>query len=137
MSGVLIGLTFGMSLFKLSSYVVAWLISGQLRRLLLLWLTDAYIPVKVKDYILGLEFFSFDLSFMNLKSLGFIKDEFEKLDAPQINIRIDEIGESSLSTFVNNSSLFITIVLIASMHLAARLGILIMFKIFRAAKYAK
>jgi len=105
--------------------------------MLLLLITNAYIPETIKELIIGLKIFSFNLSFMNIREAYLLNYFVKWLDSPQQNDRISETGLSSQSALVNNIDLFMTFCLIVIFHCVFRLCMKLIFKYLNPVKYAK
>lgn len=116
MTGTTSLLSLGLSLTNASSLVVIWLISSQMRLLLLLVLTKAYMPKDVKDYILGFEVFSFDFSFVSAKSVPPLSYLVDWLDHAQPEDVLTDVGVESTSSLANLLDLFVTLAAVILAH---------------------
>ena len=78
----------------------------------------AFIPKDIKDYILGMEFMSFSFNFIPFDKIPILNSVIEWVDSQQEDNDLKDIGANSNSSFVNNFSLIIMIVLLIITHLA-------------------
>ena len=105
------------SSLNLSSPIGLWIIINQFQLLILILFFGVYIPKDVKDYILGMDFMSFSLNFILFDKMPFLKDIINLLDSEQNDARFIDIGANSGSSFVNNFSMIVIVILQAIIHL--------------------
>lgn len=109
LAGVSIGVSLAVSTASLTSISTVWIVLYQMRALLLLLLTRAYIPKDVKDFIIGFKLLSFDFAFLQVNTYPGVKNVIEWLDSPQTDSTFEEVGVKSNSALVNLSGLIFTI----------------------------
>jgi len=76
-----------------------WAMINQLQLLLLLLITGAYLPKDIRDYISGMEFSMFSLSFLSIKSIQIVEYSIGWIDFDQSNHRI---GGSGIESGIGN-----------------------------------
>ena len=114
------GLTVVNSFFSLSSPLAMWMIASQLQLLLLLLLTDTFIPPGVAQVLTQNAFamFSFDFNrYLKIGTIPYIGWPEKKLDFEQANSELYQIGIESGSTFVSSYGLSCVMLIIIFIHL--------------------
>ena len=101
---------FTISLMNLSSPQSIWLIVNQFQLFQLLFLTGAYIPKNVKDFLSEFQFMLF--SFNDLIYIGPLEKVKQWLDYSQKRRDLLDIDVESGSTFVNTVPLLLMMLLI-------------------------
>lgn len=86
-----------------------WLVMGQFQLLMLLLLSDAYIPKDVETYILGMDYTLFSFNFLKIKEWKFPSKIYEYFDYDQSKADLILVGFSSGSAIINILSILITL----------------------------
>lgn len=105
------------SMINLQSPQGFWLIVNQFQLYYLFYLTGAYIPKYVSDYLVGLKIALFSFSFMNVRNIESVDKFLNWLDFSQPNKNLDDIGISSGSTLVNISSIIMIVLIVGLAHI--------------------
>ena len=80
-------------------------------------MTGKYLPPKIINFILGMNFSLFSFDFMSLKDIPYYLDIEKFSDFPQEDEYLSEIGLISGSSFINNLRLLITFTIILATQL--------------------
>lgn len=106
------------SIVNLSSPTVLWAMANQLQLLLLLVLTNSSMPSEVIKFLTANRFAAFSLDFLQFEQLpGMVKLK-GLFEIQQVNSDLSEIGVGSGSTFYNNFSIIMLLLLLLPLHLA-------------------
>ena len=114
-----IGITVSVSasLLTSSSPQSIWLMVNQYQLYILLPLTGVYMPKDVINYLIGMEFTSFNLNFLNAKETFKFDELLHDIDSEENDWYRTEIGIESQSAIVNQISLLFGLLLLALIHL--------------------
>ena len=114
-----IGITVSVSasLLTSSSPQSIWLMVNQYQLYILLPLTGVYMPKDVINYLIGMEFTSFNLNFLNAKETFKFDELLHDIDSEENDWYRTEIGIESQSAIVNQISLIFGLLLLALIHL--------------------
>lgn len=104
-AGVAIG--GAVSLLSMSSPQAIWIMVNQFQLLMLLPLTDVYMPKEIKDYLAGMGFTNFNFDFLRLGSIPKFKEIFEYFGFEQNDRYLQGMGVEYGSAFLNQISMFI------------------------------
>ena len=105
------------SIVNMSSMVRVWLIINQFQMLLLLLITGAFIPRIVRQYLIGMDFVLNFFGLIPFYKVPLIADLHSWMKFEQYNDDLHEIGVEDGSTFVNNLSFVIILLLFIIFHL--------------------
>ena len=94
-----------------------WIMINQIQLLLLLFITGAFIPKDVADYIVGMKFASFSFGFINYDNLWLVSKYYDYFDWNQPNDYIDRIEVNSWSIMINIFPLITTIFYTLILHI--------------------
>jgi hypothetical protein len=94
------------SLLSMSSPQAIWIMVNQFQLLMLLPLTDVYMPKEIEDYLSGMSFTSFNFDFLPLSSIPKFKGIFEYFGFEQNDQYLQGMGIEYGSAFLNQISLF-------------------------------
>ena len=104
------------SLMNMSSPVGVWSIINQFQMLMLLILTDAFIPLTVKHYLSGMEFALNFFGLIPFYKVPLIANLYSWMKFEQYNNNLYSIGVEDGSTSVNNLSFLIMLLLFGILH---------------------
>lgn len=90
----------------MSTPQAVWMTMNQFQLILLLFLSGAFIPKMVEDYLKSMRLTTCSLNFIPFKDIPYIKEVIKYLDFVQVNDELDKFGIFSGSAIVNNFSLF-------------------------------
>lgn len=94
-----------------------WSVVNQFQTLMFLLLTKAYFPEETTIGFTGFgEYISFSFNFIPYSALSFVKPIKDWLDQPVNGDLMQKVGLNSGSTFINNISLLVNVVLIVLLH---------------------
>lgn len=117
MTAIAYAMNIASSSISLTSPQSLWLIIGQFQLLMLLLISEAFIPRDIADYIMGMDYTMFSFGFINVKDWQLISNPIKHLSYPQSSYSLYFIGLESGSGLVNILSLLFTILLITLLHL--------------------
>ena len=109
--GSSIGAAVAISIIGLTSPIGVWSIINLFQVLILLILSGAFIPLTVKQYLLGMDFVLFNFDFIPVNKIPFIDALYEWMNFKQQNQNLRDIEVEYGSTFINNIS-FVFLLLI-------------------------
>lgn len=78
----------------------------------------SYFPPTIMDFILGMDFTMFSFDFINIESWGFVQDMNNWISYPQVDSYLEELGQGTGSTILNNLSLIFVILQFVLIHLS-------------------
>ena len=116
--GVTSAAAVALSMLNLSSITVVWAMFNQMRNLLLILLTGAYVTENVEAYLIGMKVFTFNFSFLSIGSLPFVIKVVNFFDFSQSYVSVSSCGFASESTFVNIFNELWVLLWIVSAHAA-------------------
>ncbi|CAI2387031.1 unnamed protein product [Moneuplotes crassus] len=99
-----------------ASPAAIWQMMNQIQLLKLLLLTGAYLPSEAKEFFNGMEFMSFDFSFIPFGKLPGLGYSIDFIDFDQNSQELNDFGLESGSSLVNNLSFILFLIFIAIIH---------------------
>ena len=105
------------SILSFSSFTTIWTIMNQIQTLFFVLLTRVYLPYDVIYFIVGLNFAMFPYDYFSFKSSSASTSINDLFNINQEDDILSQMGLESGSTFVNNYSLFLAIVIYALINL--------------------
>ncbi|CAI2362624.1 unnamed protein product [Moneuplotes crassus] len=100
-----------------ASPAAIWQMMNQIQLLKLLLLTGAYLPPEAIVFFNGMEFMSFDFSFINFEELPVLGYSIDYIDFDQNSKELKDFGLESGSSLVNNLSFVLFLAFIATIHI--------------------
>lgn len=97
---------FGVST-SMNSLNILWITVNQMQLIMLIFVTGAYFPDKVKRIMQGLNFAMFSFDFLKPKSISIIRSLFDIFDFEIQNVNLEIFGINSGSSFVNSFSFWL------------------------------
>ena len=117
-AGVGVAAAAASSILTLSSPQSMWNVVNQFQTLIFLLLTQAYFPPETTGGFSGLsQYTSFSFDFIPYPSLSFVNVVMNFFNLPVDGDLMSKVGLKSGSTFLNNISLFINILIAMLLHL--------------------
>ena len=98
-----------------------WAIMNQLQVIILTLLIDDYTPEDINQYIEGVGFVMFNFNFLPLEDAPGISIPTNWMDFGEPFDKAEKLGFDSLSTFVNNLSLFLAFIGLSILHMSLKL----------------
>ena len=111
------GIAAAVSLMNMSSPIGVWSIINQFQMLMLLILTDAFIPETVRQYLSGMDFVSLNFDFIPFIKVPLISELYLWMKFEQNNDNLEDIGVDDGSTVVNNISFLVILLIFVTLHL--------------------
>jgi hypothetical protein len=108
----------GVSVISMSSPQTMFSIINQFQMFILLPMIGAYMPPKVIQVLLGMNFSIFSFSFIPLEKIPLISDLINFIDYDQNDEYFDSIGLTSGSAFLNIIALMLVFGLFTLYHLS-------------------
>jgi len=102
----------------MSSPQALWIMVNQFQLLMLLPLTDVFVPKDIEDYFTGMSFLSFDFNFIPFSATPLLNSMFSYFGFEQEDEYLKEIGIEYGSSILNQSSLVFMILLLMLLHVA-------------------
>ena len=100
--GVTAGVIAASSIMNMSSPVGIWCIVKHFQMLMLLILTRAFLPIKIREYLLGMNVVLMNFDFISLLKIPFIYQFYTWINFKQKDNDLKDIGIENGSTFINN-----------------------------------
>ena len=100
--GVTAGVIAASSIMNMSSPVGIWCIVKHFQMLMLLILTRAFLPIKIREYLLGMNVVLMNFDFISLLKIPFIYQFYTWINFKQKDDDLKDIGVENGSTFINN-----------------------------------
>ena len=105
------------SVVKMASPIGMWSIVNQFQMLLLLLLTRAFIPDKIREYLLGMDFTLMNFNFIPLNEVPMISIPYDWIEYEQYDTNLQDIGVENGSTAANNLSFIVMIMMFIILHI--------------------
>lgn len=105
------------SVVKMASPIGMWSIVNQFQMLLLLLLTRAFIPDKIREYLLGMDFTLMNFNFIPLNEVPMISIPYDWIEYEQYDTNLQDIGVENGSTAANNLSFIVMIMMFITLHI--------------------
>ena len=105
------------SVVKMASPIGMWSIVNQFQMLLLLLLTKAFIPDKIREYLLGMDFTLMNFNFIPLNEVPMISIPYDWIEYEQYDTNLQDIGVENGSTAANNLSFIVMIMMFITLHI--------------------
>lgn len=105
------------SVVKMASPIGMWSILNQFQMLLLLLLTRAFIPDKIREYLLGMDFTLMNFNFIPLNEVPMISIPYNWIEYEQYDTNLQDIGVENGSTAANNLSFIVMIMMFITLHI--------------------
>ena len=105
------------SVVKMASPIGMWSIVNQFQMLLLLLLTRAFIPDKIREYLLGMDFTLMNFNFIPLNEVPMISIPYDWIEYEQYDTNLQDIGVENGSTAANNLSFILMIMMFITLHI--------------------
>lgn len=105
------------SVVKMTSPIGMWSIVNQFQMLLLLLLTRAFIPDKIREYLLGMDFTLMNFNFIPLNEVPMISIPYDWIEYEQYDTNLQDIGVENGSTAANNLSFIVMIMMFITLHI--------------------
>ena len=112
--GVLAGIN---SLANGSSLTTLWAIIEQLQMVILLLLIDDYTPEDINEYLGGVGFVMLNFKFIPAADIPYVDIPTDWMTFGDPFDKIEKLGFNSISTFVNNVSLFLSFIVLFIVHM--------------------
>ena len=109
------------SILNVSSPVSMWFIINQFQMLMLLLLTRAYMPKRVRQYLTDMNAVLFNFNFIPVYRIPMIYDFYLYIKFDHNYDDLKDIGVESGSTVVNNISTVIILILFTIIHIVIAL----------------
>ena len=120
-----------------ASFSSLWAIINQLQLFLLLILTRVYLPLDVINFIIGSKIAMFPYDYIPFKKSSYSGSINDLFDSEQNDEILSKIGLDSASSFVNNYSLFSSLLSTALFHLSVIVANILLNKWEVKGKWAK
>ena len=114
------GMAAGSSLLSGSPPVGFYFILHQFQMIILMLMIDPFIPQSLRDYMKSQDFVMVNFNFIPVEDLPLIDILVDSMHSEQTSQSFRDLGFDSRSTFVNNISLFITVLFLAFLHFLLR-----------------
>ena len=105
------------SMLSMSSPQAVWMMVNQFQLLMLLPLTEAFLPEDIIDYFTGMSFTNFNFNFLKLEKLPTFGSLYELFGFDEEDEYLKDLGIQYKSTLLNNISLLLIIFGLVSLHL--------------------
>ena len=105
------------SVVKMTSPIGMWSIVNQFQMLLLLLLSRAFIPDKIREYLLGMDFTLMNFNFIPLNEVPMISIPYDWIEYEQYDTNLQDIGVENGSTAANNLSFIVMIMMFIILHI--------------------
>ena len=105
------------SVVKMTSPIGMWSIVNQFQMLLLLLLSRAFIPDKIREYLLGMDFTLMNFNFIPLNEVPMISIPYDWIEYEQYDTNLQDIGVENGSTAANNLSFIVMIMMFITLHI--------------------
>ena len=126
--GVIFGISALSSVLSLGSFASLWSFVNQIQMIVLLIVSQIYLPNNVSNIILGNKIILNPLHYISLNFILFYRVLIGWFDSVQTNNGLSQIGLDSGSALVNNSTLIGMLMLCIPVHLFVRLVMIILIK---------
>ena len=133
--GVGVAASTAVSVLSMSSPQAVWIMGNQFQLLMLLPLTEVFVPKDIEDYFTGMSFLSFDLSFIPFSATPLINSVFSYFEFEQEDEYLQEIGMQYGSSILNQFSMIFMISLLMILHVTVILSYRIIDKDESTRKY--
>ena len=120
-----------------ASFSSLWAIINQLQLFLLLILTRVYLPLDVINFIIGSKIAMFPYDYIPFKKSSYSGSINDLFDSEQNDEILSKIGLESASSFVNNYSLFSSLLSAVLLHLSVIVANILLNKWEVKGKWAK
>ena len=115
--GAIIFVSVLVSIINVSSPISMWFIINQFQMLMLLLLTRAYMPKRVRQYLTDMNIVLFNFNFIPVYRISLIYDLYLWIKFDHNDDDLKDIGVKSGSTIVNNISTIAILILFAIIHM--------------------
>jgi hypothetical protein len=112
---VMVGITISIS--TLTSPQGVWSSINFLQLLMLIPLSEAYLPNNVLNYLYGVDFTLFSLSFIPIEKISVLNDIFDYFKCDQQNENLKSMGLNSCSSIINHFQFTLILILIILIHI--------------------
>jgi len=110
------GFALGMALLNGGSLTGWYLIIHLIQMILLMMLIDPFVPVSIRKYCSSQSFALANFNFIPTLSIPYLNAPAEWMHTDQVDEDLKALGMESESTFVNNFSFFVLLILIILIH---------------------